>query len=196
MLRAGAYALALAYMRSYSARMEILKRAQEEASKNKKRFLLIGGHALNVQGVSRSTADLDLMVEAQDAPFWRDFLAHQGYSIFHETASFIQSKAPALTSWPIDPMLVSEATMTKALRDAVTTDSFGAPVSVASVGSLIAMKLHALKYVDAVRALKDEGDLLALLELAGLAVDSGDFRQMCEKYGTLEVYERFARFKK
>lgn len=58
------------------------------------------------------------------------------------------------------------------------------------------MKLPALKYVDAARALKDEGDLLALLELAGLAVDSGDFRQMCEKYATLEVYERFARFKK
>jgi hypothetical protein len=73
-------------------------------------------------------------------------------------------------------MLISNDTMTKALKHAAATTVFGSPLSVASVGSLIAMKLHALNYVDPVRALKDQADLLALLELAGIQADSQAFR--------------------
>ena len=101
-----------------------------------------------------------------------------------------------ITAWPVDLMLVSEETMTKALGDALITAVFGPPIRVASVGSLIAMKLHALKYVDAVRALKDQSDLLALLEVAGIPVASEPFRQLCLRYGTLVWYERIAQFKK
>jgi uncharacterized protein (UPF0276 family) len=93
-------------------------------------------------------------------------------------------------------MLVNKGTITKALQDATTTSVFGPPLAVASVGSLIAMKLHALKYVDAVRALKDKADLFALLDLAGIAVNSEGFRQLCAQYGTLEIYERLREIKK
>jgi predicted nucleotidyltransferase len=107
----------------------------------------------------------------------------------------MQSKPPSLTAWPIDLMLVDAETVSKALKDAVTTDVFGPKLQVASVGSLIAMKLHALKYVDKVRALKDQGDLFSLLELAGIAVNSETFRQLCARYGSLEIYERIAAIK-
>lgn len=176
--------------------MEILKSVHNAATKANKRFLLIGGHALNVHGISSSTVDVDLMVEASKASFWRDLLTRLGYEVFHESAGFMQSKPALITAWPIDLMLVSEATMTKALRDAETTDVFGPPIRVAAVGSLIAMKLHALKFVDAVRALKDESDLLALLELAGIPLDSEPFRQLCLRYATIEWYERIRQFKK
>jgi len=80
--------------------------------------------------------------------------------------------------------------MEKALQDAVSSDAFGPTVQVASCGSLIAMKLHTLKFVDAERALKDQADLLALIKLAGMRADSDLFRQLCTRYGTIEVYER------
>jgi hypothetical protein len=93
-------------------------------------------------------------------------------------------------------MLVDTETIDKVSKDSTTTDVFGPPLPVASVANLIAMKLHALKFVDAVRALKDQSDLFALLELSGMTVDSESFRQMCERYGTIEIYERLAAIKK
>ncbi len=59
----------------------------------------------------------------------------------------------------------------------------------------MAMKLHALKFVDAVRALKYQSDLFELLELSGITVQSETFRQMCERYGTIEMYERLTAIK-
>lgn len=173
--------------------MEILKTIHTAASQAHKNFILIGGHALNVHGISRSTGDIDLMVEKDDASFWRELLERLKYEVFHETYSFIQSKPTSLAAWPIDLMLVSRETMTKALTDASSTDVFGPTVPVASIGSLIAMKLHALKYVDAVRALKDQSDLLALLQQAGIPTQSEAFRQLCARYGTMEIYERISK---
>ena len=92
-------------------------------------------------------------------------------------------------------MLVDTEPLDKASNDSMTTDVFGSSLPVASVASLIAMKLHALKFADAVRALKDQRDLSALLELSGVTVPSEAFRQLCERYGTLEIYERLAAIK-
>jgi hypothetical protein len=175
--------------------MQILTGIHSAATSAQKRFLLIGGHALNVHGIMRATGDIDLMVEARDAAFWRDLLEGLGYDIFHQSSAFMQSKSKDLTGWPIDLMLVDTETIEKASKDSTTTDVFGPPLPVASVASLIAMKLHALKFVDAVRALKDQSDLFALLELSGMTVDSEPFRQLCERYGTLEIYERLAAIK-
>lgn len=173
--------------------MEILKAIHTAVSHARKRYILIGGHALNVRGISRSTGDIDLMVERDDAPFWKELLVRLDYEVFHETQSFIQSKSKCITAWPIDLMLVSSETMTKALADSTSHDIFGPPVPVASTGSLIAMKVHALKYVDAARALKDQSDLLALLQQAGIPIQSETFRQICSRYGTMEIYERLCK---
>lgn len=173
--------------------MEIIRQIHSATLKDGKHYMVIGGHALNIQGISRSTGDIDLMVEKSDADFWRALLVSLGYEIFHETIAFIQSKPHALAAWPIDLMLVSTETMRKAQQDADTTDIFGPAIKVASIGTLIAMKLHALKYVSDVRALKDQSDLLELLKLAGISPCSEQFRQLCEKYATLEIYERLSR---
>jgi len=180
----------------YSFKMEILRTIHAAATKGERRFLLIGGHALGVHGISRSTGDLDLMVEVKDVDFWRALLVRLGYDVFHESSGFLQSKPGSVAAWPIDLMLVSAETMAKALQDAGSTEAFGPSIQVASVGSLIAMKLHTLKFVDAERALKDQADLLALLQLAGIDPNSDTFRQLCSRYGTLEVYERIAKTKR
>ena len=180
----------------YTKEMEILKAIHSATTTAHKRFLVIGGHALNVHGVMRSTGDIDLMVDSVDTQFWKELLQRLGYTIFHESSGFMQSKPAVVTAWPIDLMLVGTETLSKALADASTSDVFGPTLSVASVASLIAMKLHALKYVDTVRALKDQSDLVALLQQAGIAPDSKAFRQLCIRYGTLEIYERITKIVK
>lgn len=176
--------------------MEILRTIYGAATSAKKPFVLIGGHALNVHGISRSTGDIDLMVEANDSVFWRELLVRLDYEVFHESWAFLQSKPTSPAAWPLNLMLVGHETMAKALKDAVSTDVFGPLLQVASLGSLIAMKLHALKYVDAERALKDQADLLALMNIAGIAVDSAAFRQLCSRYATVEVYGRIIKIKR
>jgi hypothetical protein len=175
--------------------MQILTSIYSAATSAQKRFLLIGGHALNAHGIMRATGDIDLMVEARDSAFWTGLLEKLGYEIFHQSSAFMQSKSKDLAAWPIDLMLVDTETLDKASNDSMTTDVFGPSLPVASVASLIAMKLHALKFVDAVRALKDQSDLFALLELSGMTVHSEAFRQLSERYGTLEIYERLAAIK-
>ena len=43
----------------------------------------------------RTTSDVDLMVELEDASFWKELLISHGYEVFHESSSFIQSKPHA-----------------------------------------------------------------------------------------------------
>lgn len=168
--------------------MEIIRSIHAAAAKDGRKCILIDGHAISFQEISRSTGDIDLMVESSDSEFWRNLLVSLGYDIFNETSAFIQSKPRSLAAWPIDLMLVSTETILKASSEAATTEIFGQPIKVASVGSLIAMKLRALKYVDPVRSLKDQSDLMELLKLAGISPCSERFRQLCVKYTTIEMY--------
>lgn len=67
--------------------MQILTGIHSAATSARKRFLLIGGHALNVHGIMRATGDIDIMVEAGDAEFWRGLLERLGYEIFHQSSA-------------------------------------------------------------------------------------------------------------
>ena len=170
--------------------MEILKLIKQQAIIQDKKFLVIGGHALNAHGVSRTTADLDLMVARADIDFWEKLLIDLKYTIFQKTVAFMQTKAPSVTAWSIDLMLVDESTLSKALREGVLYDHGGEIVPTASVAHLIAMKLHTLKSNQAHRMQKDLGDLYQLLKIKGLALDSIEFKQLCQKYANNEVYEK------
>jgi hypothetical protein len=124
--------------------MQFLKSIHSAATSSLKRFVLIGGHALNIHGIMRATGDVDIMVEAQDAAFWRELLQKLGYEIFHESSAFMQSKPKELAAWPIDLMLVDANTHSKALSDAATTEVFGPPLPVASVATrnLLVSEIH------------------------------------------------------
>jgi hypothetical protein len=176
--------------------MEILRSIKQYATARDKKFLVIGGHALNAHGISRTTGDLDLMVARVDAEFWEQLLETFKYTIFQRTSSFVQSKAPSISEWSIDLMLVDESTLSKALAEAMQYDHGGAVVPTASVAHLIAMKLHSLKANQPYRAHKDLGDLFQLLKIKALEVTSEEFKQICLKYATMETYERIIRSSK
>jgi len=78
-----------------------------------KRFLVIGGYAVNAHGYARLTADLDLLVQREDAPFWKALLLANGYTVFQEQSNFIQFKAEETNAIPVDFMLVNEQTFSK-----------------------------------------------------------------------------------
>ncbi|MBX7144378.1 MAG: nucleotidyltransferase [Oligoflexia bacterium] len=170
--------------------MEILRTISSEAAANGVSFIVIGGHAVNAHGISRTTGDIDLMVKITDKEFWLGLLKKLNYSIRQETAAFVIANPPTIAAWPIDFMLVSDETFDIARADAVMFDHAGAKCQTASIQHLIAMKLHALRSAQPHRESKDFGDVLALVKVGAVDTNSSDFRQFCTKYGSIELYER------
>ena len=173
--------------------MQILRTLKDLSAKINAQFVVIGGHAINAHGYLRSTGDLDIAICATDAAQWKSELLALGYSIFFEQPAFVQLKNASLEAWPIDLMIVNESTF-KNLSEAATPFPFrDCTAQIASVPHLLAMKLHALRDRPAHREAKDLGDVAELLKIAKTPENSDFFRQLCEKYGSLWVYEHFAK---
>lgn len=64
------------------------------------------------------------------------------------------------------------------------------PASQASLLAMIALKLHALKHGHPERFEKDFGDVISLTRNAGLDPRSDSYRQLFDRFGTVELYER------
>jgi hypothetical protein len=142
--------------------MEVLKRIAESAEDLGLTFV-VGGHALNVWGVSRQTCDLDLMVPGTDLEKWKKLLGELGYRFSREHGAFLQYGPPAQGGWPLDLLVVTLSTFAKLQRESIPTTLDGVFCRIPSVDHLLAMKFHALKFVHGVTALKYLQDIHALL---------------------------------
>jgi len=176
--------------------MEILRVLKEKAALNGLQFLVIGGHAVNVYGYQRTTGDLDLVVPAEDLGKWEEILGGLGYKVFHAQKAFAQFSPPQMTAWPLDLMLVSHETFDKLYSQSEEHLFRDVIARVPNIKHLIAMKLNALKDARPSRGLKDFDDVLHLCGIAGLSVDSDEFRRLCTKFATIKVYEEFLRLQK
>lgn len=155
------------------------------------RFLLIGGHAVNAAGYGRVTADVDLLVLADDRETWAALLTRKGYTTFEEGETFLQLSPPAeFAAWPLDLMFVGPATFDQMLAASTTVEMEGSPVPIPSRQHLIALKLHALKIGGVERQGRDFQDVVGLLRAGNLAVRSAEVRHLFERYGTMEWYEK------
>ncbi|MDB6015733.1 MAG: hypothetical protein JWR19_222 [Pedosphaera sp.] len=170
--------------------LDILKRASLQSDK---RFLVIGGYAVNAHGYSRQTVDLDIMIEKSQADFWKKLLLDQGYSIFGERDAFVQFTAPKPEQPPIDFMLVNEQTFAGMHAEAVEGSLGGITVKHPSLRHLIALKLHVLKQELPHRHIRDLYDVMELLRINKVDTTSQDFKQFCEKYGNSTLYESLVR---
>jgi len=170
--------------------MEILRIINEQASRRGLGFLVVGGHAVCSYGIDRQTGDLDLCVRQADLGAWRTLLADLGYTPFHEKEGFVQLRPPEVGQWPVDLMIVEEATFQGLIADAHPVCFVDTEVPIPSVLHLIAMKLHALRSNLEHRERKDLDDVVSLIEKQDLVVDDESFRDLCGRFGTEEIYEK------
>ena len=73
-------------------------------------FLVIGGLAVIHYGYPRDTGDLDLLVLADRREQWLAFFGELQYAVYQDKNTFIQLSPPTGGAWPVDLMLVREAT--------------------------------------------------------------------------------------
>jgi Nucleotidyl transferase AbiEii toxin, Type IV TA system len=163
-----------------------------EARQRRLAFLVIGGHAVNLYGFSRETADLDFLVCSDDRPSWTALFTELGYRIFSESQNFVQLASDKETGWPVYLMFVRPATFQPTLEDSRVMEFYGSTARVPTLEHLIALKLHAIKNTQAHRFLKDFLDVENLIRTNNLDIKSENIRRLFEKYATLELYERMS----
>lgn len=169
--------------------MIILEVITQKASKLGLKFLVIGGHAVGAHGYVRHTGDLDLLVQGAKRAQWKELLISCQYIMVHEHPVFMQFKYKEIAGFPVDLMFVEDSTFEGLWKESVEVKIAGISGRVPSVNHLIALKLHALKEGRIHRRDKDKGDIIGLVKAAGIKVSSQEFRQLCEKYGSIELYE-------
>ena len=173
--------------------MKFFETIDAETRKRNLQFLVIGGLAVNLHGYSRDTADLDLLICADQREQWLDLFLQLGYVIYKDGGNFIQLSSQEHAAWPVDLMLVQGKTFAPMFTASRQVDLYGTPSRLPSLEHLIALKLHALKNGRFDRFLKDFLDVENLIRINQLDLKSENIRQLFVKYGTMELYDKVSR---
>lgn len=153
-------------------------------------FLLVGGFAVNAHGVSRSTQDVDFLIAEEDYLKARKILIEGGYKELSKENVSARFRSEELFFIDLDLLLTDEGTLKEMLKEAKEIDMRGEKFRVPSLKHLIAMKLHALKNTEGHRDYKDMLDILELLRKNKTDINSEEFRNLCLKFGTQDLYFR------
>jgi len=157
-------------------------------------FLIVGGFAVNHYHYTRTTADIDILINEQDYPKTKPILEKGGYKevAFGKLfARFIHDQPAAFMD--LDILFVDPETFKGILSESQVMDLNGIKMRVPSLGHLMALKMYALKNNPAHRENPDLIDLVNLIRVNGVDVTAGSFRKLCLQYGTQEIYEKLLR---
>lgn len=152
--------------------------------------VLIGGFAVNYYKFSRQTADADFLITEEDFKKISGLLEKAGYKRDFSQNVFARFKSNKLYLMDIDFMFVDKDTLDKITGDGKEVVIAKHKFIIPSLNNLLALKLHALKYNFALRKNKDIPDIVSLVKLNAVDAKNAEFRQLCLKYGTQEIYEK------
>ena len=144
-------------------------------------------------GYTRVTADLDLLVLRSEQEKWRGLLSTLSYECFNDTEGFQQYKKSGKDAWPLDLMLANQETFDGLFAAAASATVQQAVVPLVSLEHLIALKLHVLKQGRLHRFLRDFEDVVELVRIHNLDLQSAPVKGLFLRYGTAELYEKIKR---
>ncbi|MBI1871685.1 MAG: nucleotidyltransferase [Chlamydiae bacterium] len=171
---------------AYENPFELVSREFEKA---KIPYILIGGFAVNFYKVSRSTLDVDFLMALEDFQSAVRVMEKNGYQKFDEGDFFVRLRPAGIAGMIVDFVLVDRTTLDKILQEARPVKLGGLDFKVPSLNHLIALKLHALKN-NPRRGPKDLLDIFDLIKNNEMNITTEEFRQLCLKFGTEEVYSK------
>ena len=150
--------------------------------------VLIGGFAVNYYKVSRQTADVDFLITKDDFEKILNLLQKEEYmqDYTQEVFTRLTTRKPYLMD--LDFMFVDKETLEKIIKDAKEINIAGCRFTIPSLEHLIALKLHSIKYNPKIREYKDLSDIIDLIRVNKVKVKNKEFKELCLKYGTEELY--------
>lgn len=151
------------------------------------RFGVVGAVALHAYGITRSTGDLDLVVETSAQPELLGFLDSLGYERLHVSASYSNHVHALPAMGRLDFIYVDADTARALFASGRWMELFpGLRVLVPKPEHLVAMKVLAMKN-DPSRAFQECADILHLLDLPG--VDANEVRENFARHQLLERFD-------
>ena len=152
--------------------------------------VLIGGFAVNYYKVTRQTADIDFLITKDDFDKISSALEEEGYTKDYSQEVFTRFSADKAYLMDIDFMFVDKDTLDKIIKHGkeifIAKERFMVP----SLNHLIALKLHSLKFNPKLRENRDFPDIIELIRANNLNIKDKEFKELCLKFGTKELYER------
>ena len=152
--------------------------------------VLIGGFAVNYYKVTRQTADLDFLITSEDFEKILSRLEKEGFIQDYAQDVFARLKSNKASLMDLDFMFVDKDTLDKIIKEGKEISIVRQRFIVPSLKHLIALKLHAIKYNPKIREYKDFPDIIELIMVNKVKVRGSEFKEMCLKYGTEELYNR------
>ncbi|MFC2149398.1 nucleotidyl transferase AbiEii/AbiGii toxin family protein [Candidatus Auribacterota bacterium] len=151
--------------------------------------ILVGGFAVNYYKYARQTIDIDFLLEREDFKKIEKSLRKLGYKPYNETENFIRFRSDIPYLMDIDFMFVERDTYEMMFRNVEIFRIAGQEFFVPSLFNLIAMKLHSIKNNREYRQAKDLPDIYNLIKMNNVDVNNEDFKELCLKFGTNEIYD-------
>ena len=152
--------------------------------------VMIGGFAINHYRVTRQTADVDFLITREDFDKIRGLLEKSGYKKALLQENFAQLKSSRLSLLDVDFMFVDQETLKKIMNKGEKLKIVGQTFIVPSLYHLIALKLHSIKHNQKIRLTKDLPDIINLIRINKVNVHHKEFKEICRKYGSQEIYNK------
>lgn len=154
------------------------------------RCVLIGGFAINYYKVTRQTIDIDFIIDKEDLSKVSDYLKKAGFKLDFLHDNFARFKGNDYYLLDVDFMFVDKETLDKIINEGKEASVAGQKFIVPSLNTLIALKLHAIKCNQKLREHKDMPDIISLIRTNKIDYKSKDFRELCLKFGTEDLYNK------
>lgn len=169
--------------------MNLFERVAYAVEREGLSVLVIGGHAVNAYGYTRTTLDVDFLVAVESFCEWRAVFESAGYRWAGQTETFARMDPPATDppSLPVDVMLVSSDTFSKLYAERQLLDFGGTRLPVPNPLNLMALKLHAMRNPARFKKGKDLPDILNLISVCQIDTKSREFRETLDRYASDET---------
>lgn len=151
--------------------------------------VLIGGFAVNYYKVTRQTIDVDFLCTKEDYSKIEKLLEKEGYKAWGKEENFIQLENKKSGLMDIDFMFVDEDTFNKIKESGREVEIAKQRFAIPSIYHLIALKLHSIKN-NPKREITDFPDIVRLIVNNSIDANDYDFKNLCLRYGTEELYQR------
>jgi hypothetical protein len=146
----------------------VLAEVAQFLDERRRSWALVGGVGLAALGFSRTTLDLDFVVEAAAQGELVDFLERHGWETLHRSTGYSNHLHPDPRRGRVDFVYVGPETARRLFPDCrEVAGPGGVPARVPRPEHLAAMKVTAMKN-DPARRFQELSDIRALLTLAGV----------------------------
>ncbi len=152
--------------------------------------VLIGGFAVNYHKVTRQTADVDFLMTKGDFDKVFESLKEAGYKNISNQENFEQLESSQISLMNVDFVLVEDETLREILESSHKMKIVKQEFFVPCLEHLIALKLHAIKSNPKVRLTRDLPDIINLVKINKVAFKDNEFKALCLKYSSKEIYDK------